>query len=95
MRKTDKILEKGLWDNINKAKKKGKVSSKWKNDPKYRKQMKKQASKISKMDEIASKYIDMEALLEAKKATYCGRCGHTHVKGTPCPRPFKKKKKSS
>ena len=23
------------------------------------------------------------------KATYCGRCGHTHVKGTPCPRPFK------
>jgi len=24
-----------------------------------------------------------------KKATYCGRCGHTHVKGTPCPRPFK------
>ena len=23
------------------------------------------------------------------KATYCGRCGHTHKKGTPCPRPFK------
>ena len=36
----DKFCE-GLWDNINKAKKKGKVSSKWKNDPKYRKQMKK------------------------------------------------------
>jgi len=43
----DKFCE-GLWDNINKAKKKGKVSSKWKNDPKYRKQMKKQAAKISK-----------------------------------------------
>lgn len=27
--------------------------------------------------------------LAEKKATYCGRCGHTHVKGTPCPRPFK------
>ncbi len=37
---------KGLWHNINKAKKKGKVSSKWKNDPKYRKQMKNQAKKI-------------------------------------------------
>ena len=29
---------------------------------------------------------------KAKKATRCGRCGHVHVKGTPCPRPFKKKK---
>ena len=45
----DKFCE-GLWDNINKAKKKGKVSSKWKNDPKYRKQTKKQAAKISKED---------------------------------------------
>ncbi len=27
--------------------------------------------------------------LNEKKATYCGKCGHTHVKGTPCPRPFK------
>lgn len=45
----DKFCE-GLWDNINKAKKRGKVSSKWKNDPKYRKQMKKQAAKISKED---------------------------------------------
>ena len=43
----DKLYE-GLWDNINKAKKRGKVSSKWKNDPKYRKQMKNQAAKISK-----------------------------------------------
>lgn len=30
-----------------------------------------------------------EAALNEKKATYCGKCGHTHVKGTPCPRPFK------
>lgn len=49
-------------------------------------------NKKSKMDEIASQYISKDALLEAKKATYCGRCGHTHVKGTKCPRPFKKKK---
>jgi hypothetical protein len=31
-------------------------------------------------------------VLAEKKATYCGRCGHTHVKGTPCPRPFKEAK---
>lgn len=43
----DNLCE-SLWANINKAKKRGKVSSKWKNDPKYRKQMKKQAAKISK-----------------------------------------------
>jgi len=36
---------KGLWHNI--RKKKGNPSSKWKNDPKYRKQMKDQAKKIS------------------------------------------------
>ena len=47
----DKVCE-SLWANINKAKKKGKVSSKWKNDPKYRKQMKKQASKISAKEDI-------------------------------------------
>ncbi len=23
-------------------------------------------------------------VLAEKKATHCGRCGHTHVKGTPC-----------
>ena len=39
---------KGLWHNINKAKKSGKISSKWKNDPKYRKQMKDQAYKIER-----------------------------------------------
>ena len=27
--------------------------------------------------------------LTKKKGTLCGRCGHVHVKGTPCPRPFK------
>jgi len=44
----DKINEKskGLWYNI--RKKRGNPSSKWKNDPKYRKQMKDQAKKISK-----------------------------------------------
>ena len=31
-------------------------------------------------------------VLAEKKATYCGRCGHTHVKGTPCPKPFKEAK---
>jgi hypothetical protein len=33
--------------------------------------------------------ITVALALNEKKATYCGRCGHTHVKGTPCPRPFK------
>lgn len=27
-----------------------------------------------------------EAALNEKKATYCGKCGYTHVKGTPCPK---------
>jgi hypothetical protein len=30
----------------------------------------------------------IEKMKEAK-GTLCGRCGHVHVKGTPCPRPFK------
>jgi len=29
------------------------------------------------------------------KGTLCGRCGHVHVKGTPCPRPFKEGKEST
>lgn len=33
--------------------------------------------------------VTIAVALDEKKATYCGRCGHTHVKGTPCPRPFK------
>ena len=47
---------------------------------------------LSKMDEIAKKYVGKVVIEKAKKATRCGRCGHVHVKGTPCPRPFKKKK---
>lgn len=27
--------------------------------------------------------------VEEAKGTLCGRCGYVHVKGTPCPRPFK------
>ena len=41
---------------------------------------------------LISKYPQSEIIEKAKKATRCGRCGHVHVKGTPCPRPFKKKK---
>lgn len=26
--------------------------------------------------------------MEEAKGTLCGRCGHVHVKGTPCPRPY-------
>lgn len=97
--KTNKILDEGLWANINKKKKSGRPSSP-KGSKAYKAAKKAgeklERSKKSKMNEIASKYInnDIEKLLEAKKATYCGRCGHTHVKGTACPRPFKKKKKS-
>jgi hypothetical protein len=40
-------------------------------------------------DDYDDDYEVAEAVLNEKKATYCGRCGHTHVKGTPCPRPFK------
>tara|TARA_R100001163_G_scaffold728_9_gene1173 strand:+ start:2968 stop:3456 length:489 start_codon:yes stop_codon:yes gene_type:complete len=50
---------------------------------------------LSKMDEIAKKYVGKMVIEKAKKATLCGRCGHVHVKGTPCPRPFKKKKRKS
>ena len=41
-------------------------------------------------DEIDRRAAMMkEAELTEKKGTLCGRCGHVHVKGTPCPRPFK------
>jgi len=33
--------------------------------------------------------IKKDEQLTEKKGTLCGRCGHVHVKGTPCPRPFK------
>ncbi len=52
------------------------------------------AAKLQAMDK--KKMEESEELTEKnakKKATYCGRCGHTHVKGTPCPRPFKEGKK--
>ena len=30
----------------------------------------------------------LEKSIEEKKGTCCGRCGHIHVKGTSCPKPF-------
>tara|TARA_R100001163_G_C4980266_1_gene136671 strand:+ start:77 stop:652 length:576 start_codon:yes stop_codon:yes gene_type:complete len=45
MNKFDQHLE-GLWANINKARKKGTTSSKWKNDPKYRSKLKKAVKKL-------------------------------------------------
>jgi hypothetical protein len=43
----------------------------------------------SEEDEEGHQPVALAIALNEKKATYCGRCGHTHVKGTPCPRPFK------
>jgi len=31
---------------------------------------------------------ELEIKIEEKKGTCCGRCGHVHVKGTSCPKPF-------
>ena len=50
----DKVYE-GLWDNINKAKKRGKTSSKWKKSSKYRKQMKNQAKKLAKEKKLCAR----------------------------------------
>ena len=50
----DKVYE-GLWDNINKAKKRGRTSSKWKKSSKYRKQMKSQAKKIAKEKKLCAR----------------------------------------
>ena len=44
MRQFDTVLE-GLWANINKARASGKKSKAWKNDPKYRKKLKKAVKK--------------------------------------------------
>lgn len=41
----------------------------------------------AKLQAMGKKMEESEELSE-KKGTYCGRCGHVHVKGTPCPRPF-------
>jgi len=93
--KTDKIIGDNISELMGSYKKKGKIGT---SKPPSKKKAQEQAVAIalnqagkSKMDEIASQYISKDALLEAKK-TLCGRCGHRHVKGTKCPRPFKKKK---
>ena len=40
--------------------------------------------------DITNKVVQgMTDSLSEAKGTLCGRCGHVHVKGTPCPRPFK------
>jgi hypothetical protein len=43
------------------------------------------AAKLQAMD----KKMEEGNNVEEAKGTLCGRCGHVHVKGTPCPRPFK------
>jgi len=47
-----------------------------------------QTAVAEKLKSMGKKMEEGSELTE-KKATFCGRCGHTHVKGTPCPRPFK------
>lgn len=42
----------------------------------------------AKLQAMGKKMEEGSELAE-KKGTLCGRCGHVHVKGTPCPRPFK------
>ena len=41
----------------------------------------------AKLQAMGKKVEESDELTE-KKGTLCGRCGHVHVKGTPCPRPF-------
>ena len=46
--------------------------------------------------DITDKVVQgMTDSLSEAKGTLCGRCGHVHVKGTPCPRPFKESKEST
>jgi len=96
--KTDKIIGDNIRELMGSYKNKGKIGT---SKPTSIKKAQKQSVAIalnqagkSKMNEVASKFVNKEIteLLEARKATYCGRCGHTHVKGTACPRPFKKKR---
>jgi len=47
------------------------------------------AAKLQAMD----KKMEEGTEINEKKGTLCGRCGHVHVKGTPCPRPFKEEVK--
>ena len=42
----------------------------------------------AQLDDFMKSLKETNTLTE-KKGTLCGRCGHVHVKGTPCPRPFK------
>jgi hypothetical protein len=46
----------------------------------------------AKLQAMGKKMEEGSELTE-KKGTLCGRCGHVHVKGTPCPRPFKEEVK--
>ncbi len=88
--KTHKILDEGLWANINKKKKSGRSSSP-KGSKAYKAAKKAgeklERSKKSKMNEIASKYVndDIAKLLETKKTK----------KSTKRPRTLKKKKSES
>jgi hypothetical protein len=47
-----------------------------------------QMAVAAKLQSMGKKMGEGSELTE-KKGTLCGRCGHVHVKGTPCPRPFK------
>jgi hypothetical protein len=47
-----------------------------------------QMAVAAKLQAMGKKMEEGSELTE-KKGTLCGRCGHVHVKGTPCPRPFK------
>jgi hypothetical protein len=43
--------------------------------------------KIGKIDPTGN-YREVEAQMTEAVSTCCGRCGHKHVKGTSCPKPF-------
>lgn len=47
-----------------------------------------QMAVAAKLQSMGKKMKEGSELTE-KKGTLCGRCGHVHVKGTSCPRPFK------
>lgn len=51
-----------------------------------------QMAVAAKLQAKGKKMEESEELTE-KKATYCGRCRHTHVEDTACPRPFKEEVK--
>ena len=47
------------------------------------------AAKLQAKDKKMEESEELTEKKAKKKGTLCGRCGHVHVKGTPCPRPFK------